>query len=82
MRLITILKNSDSTKLYVRDLKPGMIVPVGSKTARVSKVTIMDGSDGEPMRLISNGVTAVARRIEFDDHEPVIVHPATVIGSS
>lgn len=70
---------TDPTKICVRDLRPGDIVPIGSKTATVFTVSWMDGKNGHPPRLISNGVSAVAMLVEFYDHEPLIAHPGAVV---
>lgn len=72
--IFAILKQHDDTQLCVRDLRPGMTVPLGDKMVTVSSVVRL-----EPPRIIAGGLpSAMALKIEFTDHEPVIAHPGAV----
>lgn len=71
-RIFTVRHKQEG--LRVRDLRPGMIVPIGDGTATVKVAYFMDGKEA---RLLSHeGRTALAMKVEFHDHEPVIAHPA------
>lgn len=77
-----IRHKTDPAKLYVRDLRPGMTVPVGSgKSATVHSIEVMDGHNGEPPKMMLGGglPSAMAMKVYFNDHEPLIAHPGTVV---
>ncbi len=67
--------------VFVRDLKPGDVVPVGHKPATVKSIATADGRNGDdPHYITGQGLkTALAIKIEFEDHEPVYAHPAREI---
>jgi 2-polyprenyl-3-methyl-5-hydroxy-6-metoxy-1,4-benzoquinol methylase len=73
-----IKHKTDPSKLHVRDLRPGMVVPVGEgKTATVHSIEWMNGRNGEPPTFVSrhNGIqdkSALAMKVYFHDHEPLI----------
>lgn len=70
MRFFWLKTNPPSSKLRVRDLKPGMKVPIGTGTAEVMLVEMTSGFIG------GNGAkSARALRVHFTDHDPVIAHP-------
>jgi hypothetical protein len=73
----------DPSKLCVRDLRPGMTVTRGGQMITVSSVTVMDGRNGEsPRMMFAAGMpSAMAFKIEFDDHEPLYAHPGEVVAT-
>lgn len=75
MKFFWLKTNPPSSKLHVRDLKWGVKVPLGDgKVAEVECLEIMDGSNGE-LAYIGGSKSAVAIKIHFHDHTPVIAHP-------
>lgn len=73
--IFIIRKNSDPCQLFVRDLKPGMTVPLGDKMVTVKSVGRL-----EPPRIIADGKpSAMALKVEFFDHEPITAHPGEIV---
>lgn len=72
------------TVVCVRDLKPGMRVPVTSETwATVNRTHTIGEEPGEVYTLIGEGPfggrSAYMMKVEFKDHDPVYAHPFAVV---
>jgi hypothetical protein len=76
--LFISVSKTDPDTLYARDIKPGMVVARGEKLLTVTAVSWMSGKE---VRLLSgNGLpAAVAIKLEFAEHEPLLVHPSQII---
>lgn len=79
--VFVVLKRTNTSQLCVRDLRPLDVIPVGkSKMATVSSLTVLNGKNGEPPRMIAGGrPSAIAIRIEFFDHDPIVAHPGDIV---
>jgi hypothetical protein len=69
--------NTPLKYISVRDIEPGMIVQRGDENLVVRSVTALDGSNGEPPEMIGGDYpSAMAIKIEFENHDPLICHPS------
>ena len=81
MKFFWTKTNPPSTQLHVRDLKPGMKVPFDKGIAEIERLELMNGQNGEQLTFIGGGSSksAVAVRVHFVAHDPVIAHPNDII---
>lgn len=74
--VFAIWKTEAGADICMRDLRPGMRIPM---MVEISAVTVMNGRNGEPPTIIADGhPSAMAIKIEFSSIQPIIAHPATV----